>query len=104
MDFAELSSLKIDESGGEVRFAVHARPRSKRSRIEGVREGALEVALHAVPEKGAANDELVEVLSDALDVPKRSVRLVRGESSRQKTVAIAGMSAGDLRTRLGHLT
>lgn len=101
MDF---TALKIDESAGEVRFAVHARPRSKRSRIEGVREGALDVALHAVPEKGAANDELVEVLSDALDVPKRSVRLVRGESSRQKMVAIVGISTADLHARLGQLT
>ncbi len=101
MDFA---ALKIEESGGEIRFSVHARPRSKRSRIEGVREGALEVALHAVPEKGAANDELVEVLSDALDVPKRSVRLLRGESSRQKMVSVAGLSAVELRARLGALT
>lgn len=98
MDFG---ALKIHEDAGEIRFPVHARPRSKRSRIEGVREGALDVALRSVPEKGAANDELVRLVAAALDVPKRSVRLVRGESSRAKTLAVEGISAAELRARLG---
>src|SRR5437870_5702898 len=99
-----MDSLKIDEASGEVRFAVRAKPRAKRSRIEGVRAGALEVALHAVPEKGAANDELVELLADALDLPKRAIRLLRGESSRQKMLAVTGISATDLRARLLRVT
>jgi uncharacterized protein YggU (UPF0235/DUF167 family) len=66
MDFA---ALKIEEKSDEVRFPVHARPRSKRSGIEGVREGALDVALRSVPEKGAANDELVRVLAGLWTCP-----------------------------------
>ena len=92
--------LKIDEVPGEVRFAVHAKPRSRRSKVEGIREGALEVALHAVPEKGAANDELIELLSEVLGVPKRSIRLLRGETSRHKHLAVSGITSDEVRARL----
>ena len=98
MDFG---ALRFHESGGEVVLSVHARPRSKRSRIEGVREGALDVAVHAAPQDGAANEEILEVIADALGVPKRSVRLVRGGASRQKVVAVSGITASELLTRLG---
>lgn len=97
MDF---SALKIDEAGGEARFSVHARPRSKCSRIEGVRGGVLSISVRAVPKDGAANDELIEVLAESLAIPRRSVRLVRGGASRQKVVAVAGITASELRIRL----
>ena len=57
-----------------------------------MRGGALLVRLNAAPVDGAANAELIEVLSDVLDVPKRAVSIVSGERSRQKRVQIEGLT------------
>ena len=53
---------------GAVRFEVHAKPRARRSRIAGIRLGALTVQLAAPPVDGAANEELLGTLAEALGV------------------------------------
>jgi uncharacterized protein len=92
--------MKLVEKDGAVRFEVHAKPRAKKSRVLGSRGDALEVSLAAPPVDGAANEELVRTLADALGVPKRQVVLVRGDSSRQKLVAVTGLSVEEVRARL----
>jgi len=54
------------------------------------------VRLNAAPVDGAANAELIEVLADALGVPKRAVSISTGERSRRKTVLIRGLSADEV--------
>lgn len=44
----------------------------------------------AAPEKGKANAAVVEVLSEALDLPKSALRIVSGETSPLKTVEVHG--------------
>lgn len=80
---------------------VHAKPRAKKSCVKGVREGAVEVAIAAPPIDGAANEELVRFLAGELGLPKRDVRLLRGESGRTKLVEVVGLEAGEVRRRLG---
>jgi uncharacterized protein (TIGR00251 family) len=97
-------TIKLSEKDGTVRFEVHAKPRAKKSRIVGPRGDALEVALAAPPVDGAANEELVRTLAKALDVPRRSVQIVRGETSQKKLVAVE-LSAGlDVEAMLARLT
>ncbi len=57
-----------------------------------MRGGALLVRLNAAPVDGAANAELIKVLSDAFDVPKHAVSIVSGERNRQKRVRIEGLT------------
>jgi uncharacterized protein (TIGR00251 family) len=92
--------MKLVDKDGAVRIEIHAKPRAKKSRILGARGDALEVSLAAPPVDGAANDELVRTLADALGVPRRQVVLVRGESSRQKLVEVTGLSLEEVRARL----
>ena len=75
-------------------------PRAARSRIDGMRAGALLVRLAAPPVEGAANDALVTLLASTLGVPRRSVRLIAGERSRNKRVVIDGPTAAEIRERL----
>ncbi len=72
---------------------VHVKPRAARSAV-GTREadGRLAVSVRAVPEDGAANREVCEVLARALGVPVRQVTVFRGATSRRKTVKIEGVS------------
>jgi uncharacterized protein len=95
------TALVLDERAGGVRFSVHVRPRSSRSAILGVREGALDVALTSPPVDGAANSELVALLARALEVRKGSVNIVVGASSRGKVIEVNGILPDDARARLG---
>jgi len=74
-----------------VRFAVRLTPRSVVERVEGVVDGILRVRVMAPAVQGGANNALVRVLADALDVPRRDVRIVAGGTSRQKLVVIDGV-------------
>jgi uncharacterized protein (TIGR00251 family) len=71
---------------------VRVIPRASKSGIAGMRGDALIVRLNAPPVEGAANAELIEVLADALNVPKRAISIVSGERTRQKRVRVEGMS------------
>ena len=66
-------------------------PRAGRSGFGGLRDGVLIVKLAAAPVDGAANDELISLLSKALDIPKRDITIVSGDRSRTKRVRIAGL-------------
>src|SRR5687768_9485224 len=74
---------------------VRVIPRSGRAGIAGTRDGALLVRLNAPPVEGAANTELIEVMADALGVPRRAVSIASGERSRQKRVRVVGISDAD---------
>jgi uncharacterized protein YggU (UPF0235/DUF167 family) len=58
------------------------------------------VRLNAAPVEGAANAELIEVLADALGVPKRAISISVGEKSRRKTVLVRGLSADEVASRI----
>ena len=76
---------------------VKVTPRAARSGIAGTRDGVLLVRTSAPPVEGAANAELVEVLSRALRVPKRAISIVSGERTRLKRVRIEGVTEEVLR-------
>ena len=92
--------LKLTAKGGAVRFEVHAKPRAKKSEIRGEKSGALDVSIAAPPVDGAANEELVRVLSHALGVSKSSVVIVRGDGSRTKLVEVRGVTEAEILERL----
>jgi uncharacterized protein (TIGR00251 family) len=79
---------------------VRVIPRASKSGIAGMRGDAVLVRLHAAPVEGAANAELIEVLADALDVPKRAVSIVAGERGRQKRVRVEGLTLDFIRSKL----
>jgi uncharacterized protein len=66
-------------------------PRAPRTRVDGTRGRAILIRLAAPPVDGAANDALVAFLSDALALPRRNIRIISGETSRDKRVAIQGL-------------
>lgn len=79
---------------------VRVIPRAAKSGIAGTRDAALLVRLNAPPVEGAANAELIEVLSKALGVPRRAVTIVAGERSRSKRVAVAGVTREAVEARI----
>ena len=86
-------------------FKVQVQPRSSRNQLVGLQGDALKVKLTAPPVEGRANQACIEVLAEALGVPKSSLRIISGETSRRKLVllACASSQAPLLRQRLEDL-
>ena len=80
------SWLSWDRDSVTVR--VVARPGASRQRILRVEPRGLLVALNSPPEKGRANDELIEYLARIASVPRSTITIVRGDTSRHKTIRI----------------
>jgi uncharacterized protein (TIGR00251 family) len=76
-----------------VTFAVRVQPRAARSSIDGEMDGALKVRLTAPPVDGAANEELIRLLARLFEIPRASVAIVSGTSSRRKLVRLSGLDA-----------
>ena len=87
-----IAAAEISERDGAITFSVRVAPRASRNAIEGPHAGALKVRLTAPPLDGRANDALRRLLADRLNVPISAVRIVSGEKSRTKRVAVSGVS------------
>ena len=85
-----------------INVKVRVQPRSSRDEVVGLEAGVLRVRLTAIPERGRANEALVELLADSLGVPKRAVQITRGHGSRDKWVSIEGLDHSELERRLGN--
>lgn len=62
--------------------------------------GVLEVKVAAAPREGKANTELLRFLGKAMGVPRTCLRIIRGASTRDKAILVAGLPAETLRQRL----
>lgn len=96
-----MSSLAVGVRGGAIRVSIKVRPRASRTAVRGVEGGALVIALTAPPVDGEANEALVDALARLLDVRRRDVTIVSGQTARTKIVEIAGVTAAALTARLG---
>jgi uncharacterized protein len=92
--------IKLMESPAGISFAVKVHPRAKQNAITGEVGDALKLALTAPPVDGKANDACVEFFAKLLKVPRSSITMASGQSSRTKLIRIAGVSAQQIRDRL----
>lgn len=90
----------IREVTDGVELDVLVVPRASRSKIVGLHDDRIKVQLAAPPVDGAANAELVVLLAGFFDVAARAVVLVRGATSKRKTVRIVGVTATAARAAL----
>jgi uncharacterized protein (TIGR00251 family) len=96
----DLAAVPLRLTADGVLIPVQAQPGARRSGITGVHNGRLKLAVTQAAEKGKANQALIEVLAAALDVPRRTVSLARGETSPLKEFCIRGLTPDDVRRRL----
>jgi len=78
---------------------VHIQPGASNSEIAGLHGDAIKIRIQARPVDGAANIALTEFVATCLGVPRKAVKILRGEKSRQKTVWVA-VQADEVERRL----
>lgn len=91
----------IADVPGGTKIVLFIQPKSSKNEIVGPHNGALKIRVAAPPIEGRANEELIEFLAKALKLPKRSVEILKGDTGRNKTVHVAGLSAAEVKARLG---
>ena len=92
--------IPVHETREGVTFAVKVHPRARKNAITGEIGEALKLALTAPPVEGKANDACVEFFANLLMVPRSSVTIAAGQTSRNKVIRVVGLSAEDVRKRL----
>ena len=82
---------------------VRAQPGARKAGIIGEHAGALKVAVTAPPEDGRANKALAELLAKALNLKRSQVKLVSGNTSREKRFLIRGLTRAVTESRVASL-
>lgn len=86
-----------ESADGALVLTLHVQPNAKKTAFAGLHGGALKLRLAAAPVEGRANAALCAFLAEFCEVPKSSVSLLSGESSRVKRIRID--AAGEVARR-----
>ncbi|PYX14651.1 MAG: hypothetical protein DMG87_19800 [Acidobacteria bacterium] len=92
--------VTIHDTPSGATFAVKVHPRAKRNAITGEVGDALKLSLTAPPIEGRANEACVEFLAKLLKLPRSSVTIASGHSSRRKVIRVVGLSTEEIRRRI----
>jgi uncharacterized protein (TIGR00251 family) len=79
---------------------VRVSPGARRTRVVGRHGDSWKVAVAAAPERGKANDAVIEFLAGTLGVPRRDVSVVSGHTAREKIVELGGLEPDEIDRRL----
>jgi len=94
--------LSIQETATGISFQVKVHPRAKKNGITGTLGEALKLSLTAPPVEGQANEACIAFFARLLKVPRSSITIASGRSSRLKVIRITGITAAELRAQLPH--
>jgi uncharacterized protein (TIGR00251 family) len=83
-----------------ARLQLRVSPGAARGAVVGRHGSGWKVRVAAPPEQGKANEAVVHLLADALDLRARDVRIVSGHGSRDKTVELEGLASDEIERRL----
>ena len=92
--------VSIRDTSAGATFQVKVQPRAKKNAIVGEVGDCLKLALTAPPVAGRANEACIAFFAELLNVPRSSVTIAAGHSSRTKVIRVAGLSAAEVQKRL----
>lgn len=93
--------IQFTDNDGSIIFNVRVVPRASKSEIVGELDGALKVRIASPPVDGAANAELIKVLSKRFNVAKSAVEIRGGQTARLKQVRVSGLKQAEFLTLTG---
>ena len=96
-------TVQLEETSAGIMLPVKAQPGTRRNDVVGEHAGSLKVAVTQAPEKGRANEAIIEVLAERLDLKRSQFSLVSGATSSLKKFKMAGVALDELRQRIERL-
>ena len=94
--------VAIQNSADGATFAVKVHPRAKKNAITGELGDALKVSLTTPPVEGRANEACIEFFAKLLNLPRSSVTIAAGQTSRNKVIRVLGLTTQQVRDRIGN--
>ena len=88
----------------KVEIWVQVHPNARRNEVQGEKDGVWHLKIAAPPVKGRANQELINFLSDVLQVSKSNLAIEKGLSSRRKLIDIRGLAQEQVKARFNDIT
>ena len=82
---------------------IRVNPGASRNRVDGYDDGVLRLRVTAPPEAGKANAAVTGLLADFLGIPRSRLKIIRGLSSRNKVLEVAGLDSSGLEKLLVEL-
>ena len=93
-------SAFLKEHATGTYIAIKVQPRASKNEIGPALGDELKIKVTAPPVDAAANEALIELLADTLGCSKSQVQLAKGQTSRHKTIFVAGMSSAQVAAKL----
>ena len=93
----------MNKSDKTVRIAVQAHPGAKRNEIVRFDDGVWHLKIAATPKEGKANKELIEFLSEILDISKSRITIEKGATGHRKLISIEGLTQEAVEERLSKM-
>jgi uncharacterized protein (TIGR00251 family) len=90
----------VKDTAAGASFEVRVHPRARKNAVTGQVGDALKISLTTPPIEGRANEACIEFFAKLLKVPRSSVTIASGLTSRNKVIRVAGLSAAELSERL----
>ncbi len=87
-------------SGGSLVLRVHVQPKASKSRVLGIHDARLKIAVASPPVDGKANKEVVRFVAKLLGIGKKDVELKSGLQSRKKSLIVTSVSFEEVKQRL----
>ena len=101
-DHNQLQQVTQQTSDGVI-LRVYVQPKARKEQIVGLHGDRLKVAVTEPPDKGKANEAVVQLVATTLRTAASNVELIRGQTSRQKDLIIRGMNLATVSAALGKL-
>jgi hypothetical protein len=92
--------IAVRDTPSGATFAIKVHPRAKKNSITGEAGDALKLALTSPPVDGRANQACLEFFAKLLNVPRSSVTIAAGDTSRNKVIRVRDLSAAQVEERL----
>ncbi len=92
--------IAIRDTPAGATFAIKLHPRARSNSLTGEVGDALKIAVTAPPAEGKANEACIAFLAELLAVPRSSITIAAGKTSRNKLIRVAGLSAAEVEQRL----
>jgi len=80
---------------------IQIQPKSSRNQIVGFHDGRLKIKIAAPPVDGKANESLIEFLAKTFKTSKSNIEILKGHTSKLKTIKLSGISENTYRSIIG---
>lgn len=97
---AAVASMALEQHAQGTVIPVRAQAGARLNGLRGVHGGALKISVTQPPEKGKANQALIQTLAEALGASKQQIELIAGPTDSRKRFLVTGMSAEEVAARL----